>query len=306
MINLAQYQKTFDRAMNTGHPDTALTLKSFQRRAGVTRGAVMMLTDEYKADLKKLQATYSPKEFEARRAALDEEYNGIVKIAKQRLTDDLNEVLEAKRKQFDKSTGAPTEAQLRLLQVLSMRTEMTQSEITLTAEKMNNNIPALRLLRDIAKRHGIDFPDVGNADKLNEAIDNAEQFSLEMIESIANPELTYQQTCFYDYPDSQTVADYYFGPLDQSILVAAQAKPPKVEPGEHNAVKVYLRGDESLAGIADQFHINSEDIRKANPDRDSFDFKEGDTLIVPSGMLRVTNLPGSIVEGQCIPIHYEA
>ena len=306
-MNYQNYRLIYVRAYNAGHPDKTKTLKAFQRRAILTRSAIQALDEEYRRDLNELGETYSAKEFDRRREALDHEYNEIVRIAKAKCLEDLEDVLNGKREQFDKSCGAPTEEQLRLLQVLSMRNNVTETEIRMTAAKMNDNIPALRLLAEIAKKHDVLFPNIGDADELDAAISSAEGFAKEMIDSIGvvdDQKLTYQQFSFWRHPDTATVADSFFAPLDESIFVAQQQKQEK--PTKANAVKVYLRGDEYLAGIADQFGIDSEEIRKANPDRSDFSsFNNGDTLIIPAGTLKITNAPRSIVEGQCIPVYVE-
>lgn len=298
------------RAINTGTPDKAKTLKAFQRRAIITREALKLASEQYQADLKELGETYKQKALEERRKPLDDEYKAIVKLAKERCLDDLESVLEGKRKQFDRSNDAPTEEQVRLLTVLGMRSDLTAAEVANVAEKLNDNIPACRLLRDIAKRHGIPFPDVGNADIFTEAMEAAEDYAKQMIDGMDNVDdkaLSYRQLCFWKYPDEPTEADRYFARLDNNVLSAPQeTEAPAIPAGKRpNAVRVFLRGDENLGGIAMQFGINSSEIRSANPNTDFSRLTHGTSIIVPAGTLKVTNEPGSIIPGQCTPAYFE-
>ena len=314
-MNTATYKTLFSRVINTGSPDASKTLKGFQKRAAVTREAVKLAHEQYQRDLDELAQTYTKKAFDERREPLDHEYNEIVKLAKQRCTDDLEAVLKAKRDQFDRSNGAPSDEQTRLLTVLNMRTDLTESEVTAVANKLNNNVPALRLLRDIARRNGVPFPDVGSANIFDEDISAAERYAREMIESVGvtdDKSLNYRQLCFWKYADHTTEADHHFRALDNNILTAAQQtdkqarEDPSIPTGKRpNAVKFYLRGDENLAGISLQFGIDSAEIRAANPGKDMSQLHYGDTLIVPAGTMKVTNQPGSVVPDQCTPIYFE-
>ncbi len=311
------YQNIFEAARRDGNPDQTLTLKGFQRRAAVVRGALQLAADKYLADLKELGETYSAKAFDERRKPLDDEYSGLLRFAKQRCEDDLEAVIAAKRAQFTKCSGAPSAEQLRLLQALQMRSEVPAHEIQHYARQFSDNIPALRVLREIAQKNGVPFPDVGNAEIFEEQLSAARDYALEMLESMGetdDKELNFRQLSFWKYPDTTTEADAFFGPLDGSFLTAPQktgraaeeASAETIEPGKKpNAVKVYLRGDESLGGISMQFGLDSSEIRAANPGYDFSQMLAGDSIIVPATRLRVSNNPGSVVEGQCVLTHYK-
>lgn len=312
------YERLFSRAINSGTPDNSKTLKAFRRRAIITREALKLANEQYQADLKKLSETYKQKALEEHRKPLDDEYKGLVKLAKERCLDDLESVLEGKRKQFDKSNDAPTDEQVRLLTVLSMRSDLTAAEVSNVAGKLNDNIQALRLLRDIAKRNGIYFPDAGNADDFELNMEAAERFAQDMIATIDiidDKALSYKALCFWRYPDEPTVVDSFFEALDGNILTSAQKvedketapdKKPTIPAGKRpNAVQVYLRGDENLAGISMQFGVDSSEIRRVNPDTDFSRLTRGSSIIVPAGTLKVTNEPGSVIPDQCFPAYYE-
>lgn len=318
MINTYQtYRNIFEAARRDGNPDQGLTFKSFQRRSAVIRGALQLAAEKYLADLKELGETYSAKAFDERRKPLDNEYSELLKFAKQRCEDDLSTVIAAKRDQYAKCSGAPSAEQLRLLQALQMRSEVSAHEIQHYARELSDNIPALRVLREVAQKNGVPFPDVGNAEIFEEQLSAARDYSLKMLESLGETddnELNYRQLSFWKYADTMTEADGIFGPLDGSFLTAPQKtvqaagedRVETIQPGQKpNAVKVYLRGDESLGGISVQFGLDSSEIRAANPGYDWSNIHHGDTVIVPTGKLRVSNAAGSIVEGQCVPTFYE-
>ena len=311
------YQNIFEAARRGGNPDQAKTLKGFQRRSAIVRAALQEAEKKYLADLNELGETYSAKAFDERRKPLDNEYSELLKFARQRCEDDLQTVIAAKRDQYAKCSGAPSDEQLRLLQALQMRSEVSAHEIQYYADQLADNVPALRVLREIAQKNGVPFPDVGNAEVFEEQLSAARDYALEMLESMGETddrELNFRQLSFWKYPDTTTEADAFFGPLDGSFLTAPQKSErvtdadgaETIEPGKKpNAVKVFLRGDESLGGISMQFGLDSSEIRAANPGYDWSNIHHGDAVIVPSGRLRVSNAAGAIVEGQCVPTFYE-
>ncbi len=311
------YARIFSNAVNRGDPDTAKTLKAFQKRCGIIREAVKEAKRQYDADLHRLGEELSSKAFDRERKALDDDFTGLVLLAKQRCLDDLEGVLNGKRAEFSKRSGAPTEEQLRLLTVLQMRSELTAGEIANVADKLNDSVQALRLLREIAHKHNVPFKDVANDEEFEQKLTEAEEFGKRMVDGLTKTEdkelNSYERGFFLPY-DGPTAADAFFSDLDASIFTAPQKtaqddiKPAedKIERGaKPNAVKIYLRGDESLAGIAMQFGVDSTQIRAYNPDFDFANMSRGDSIVVPSGRLRVSDAAGSIVEGQCVPVYAE-
>lgn len=288
------YMKMYERAVSAGKPDKAKTLAAWHERAITTKAALLTVKEQYEKDLKELRETYSPKAFEDRRQKLDNEYNGILEIAKKKVTDDLTATLEGKKARFDECNGAPTDADLRLLTLLSMRDSLTAEEIATVSGKFGGNVQALRALGDIAKKHNVYFPDIGNPEAFERQITWASQFGCEMIDSIGTPtdELPYRQRLFWEAPGGGEAA-HFFQALDGQGFTAEQVtavtKEEKQDSGEIDRdgpseiwAEVTARGGESLLAIAEQFHVNSEEIKRVNPGKDLNHLYTGDRFYVPS------------------------
>ncbi len=312
------FKRTFDALNNAGTPDRERSLAGWQRRAAITRSALMEIKRQHKDEVAALAKTFQPKALEERRQPLDDAFSEVTKIAKERAMQDLDEVLDGKRKQFDRANDAPSEEHLRLLNALSLRSTLTADEVAAVAAKFDGNRQSLLVLRDLAAKHNLTFPRILTAGEIEAAIKEARDFAERMIESMEKDDrdLTYSELAFYTYPDHRGPSTAYFEPLDASQFTAEQIKKQTAEEAEPakaaisegrkpNAVKVYLRGDETAAGIAMQFGISTRDLARANPEKDLSRLNYNDSLIVPAGTLHVTDAPGSIVPGQCVPTYYE-
>ena len=315
--------RTFETAIRLNNPDHDKTLLAWQRRAIVTRNALMQIKKDHDKEVAKLRETYTPKALESRLEPLDAEMKEIIALAKKRVSDDLDNVMKEKRKQLDESLKAPTEEAVRLLTVLGMRSDLSQSEIDAASAHVNNNIHAMRLLGDIAKRNGLYYPaSVGSVERINSDLDAAETFAREMIDtiSIENPGDNLNTFGFWMHPGTRQM-EYFSRLIDGNFFTAAQMrdatdlKEAEIKKSEKarqegikpNAAKVFLRGDESLAGIAMQFGIAPDEIRKANPGIDVDHLREvtpGTSIIVPAGRFTITNAVGSVVPDQVIAVHY--
>ncbi len=300
---LARYSKIFEGATAAGNPDTEKSLAGWHKRACIKRNALLELKREHLKELDSLRDTYAPKVFEERRTELDAAYNTVVARVKDRLTEDLNAVLEGKRKQFDKSTGAPTEEQLRLLTALNMRSNLSAADIAQVSDKFQSNIQALQVLKDISAKHGIPFPDVGNVEAFEESMTRAEQFSLDKLNSIDtdHDDLGYRDMLFWEHPGDGEAMIYY-GNLDGQGFSAEQitdatneaqqetatrsTAPKATETGEGEPLKMWAEvrcpRNTNIGIIATQFHTSAEAIRKANPEKDLDRIHGGEKILVPA------------------------
>lgn len=307
MQTFSDYERLYRRVKNEGNPDQSKTLKSFQKRAAIVRGAVRKLMEKRDEDLAKLEKIYTPTAMQECRRPLDREFNGVVQLALNELNADLEKCLAAKRDALDRANSAPTEEQLRLLQTLNMRTSLTSAELNAVAEKLNTCIPALRLLGDLAASHGLDFPKrLADPELIESNLDLAEEACRDMINAVAKPQdaLSYKERCFYDYAGTQTWFDATVAGIDSNLFTAAQALSIEKTPlTKANAVCVMLSGSESLASLSDQFGVSSDKIRAANPNYDFSEMKKGDSLIVPSGKMKMWDGPGFVTEAQVAPTY---
>lgn len=307
MNSFKDYLKLYKNCVNSGTPDKGMTLKAFQRRASTIRGAIKLLMDQRDADVQKLYQEFNDAGVAKYREPLDKEVNGIIEMARTDLINDLEKVMAAKRDALDKANSAPTEEQLRLLQTLSMRSHLTAAELNAVAAKLNDNVPALRLLGDIAEKHNLSFPGkVADMDVIEHNLEVAEEYCRSMIDCLSHPELSYRQKCFYDYPQLKTEADAVFEPVDSTTFTVAPAPSIQKETMTNpNAVRVFLGGGENLASLAYQFSVSSEAIRKANPDYDFSNIMPGDDIVIPSGRMKLSNAPGFVGEDQVVPTYYD-
>ena len=326
-MSYSKYLRTYENCMRASNMDNDLTFFSWREIEIIVRLALEEVRKERDKAVKALQDEgYRDERVAELRKPLDSEFKTVVDIAKKNCREDLNKVMLAKRAQFEKCLDAPDEASVRLLNVLSMRSDLTAEEISYAAAKLNDNIQSLRLLGDIARRNNLDFPRrIGDIAEIEKQLDEAEAYGDKMIDNL-DIESLYSSAAaleFYGYPGKlegrvryySGVIDGVFGDSMNSFFTTAQAEQTEVSKNDSesnqkpNAVKVYLRGDESLSRIAAQFYTTTAAIKEANPE---FDFnysdllrvKPGTAIIVPSGRMKLLDTPRCIVHEQVEPVYY--
>lgn len=321
--NMFHYQRMLDRA-TAGIPNKEKTFLRWQEKAIATRHAFLEVKKAHMEELAGIKETYNPKSSVYEQKVKDENdiYSLVKKGAMEKLEKELDEIVQSKRAVFDRNMDAPSEDQLRLLQALSMRENLTPGEIAAVSGKFGHNINALRVLRDIAHKHDISFPDVGDPDVFEEQITRAVQFSRDKIAKIDidRPDLGYRDLMFFEYPGTGEVVAFY-GTLDGNGLTTEQISIKKETQGTDTTyqkksakdtantkqndntemwARVKVSGNESLATIASQFHVSTAEIKEANAGRDISRLYSGDEIYVPS--TRFTYLPdpsgGHIQPGQ--------
>ena len=305
-------------------PNYKKTLKGWQKEASAIYKALSLATEIYENTKKKIYQDYSEKKASELIAEEQRKYAEMQKFAEDDIRSKFNEVLSSKRETIRKSNSAPSEADLRLLQALKMRTKLTESDIIHAAEALGNNLVSLGTLADIASSHNIHIP-IPTAEKieqrLNEAIDFANSMMRELTTS--NKDLPYRAREFYLYPDSdETYAAMLFSGLDDSVFSTEQMKKTVTNSssfldevkdnygatkimltgGTPNAVEIKLTGNENLSNIAYQFGTRLSDIEKVNSGKNIYDLGAGDVLVVPSGRMKMLNGNGNVSTSQCEPI----
>lgn len=307
MKNLLYYKKLIETTTDAGHAAKSGTFRAWQAKCVNTRQALKQARADHDAELQELQGVYTTRIFLQKKAEIDEKFNSIVNDAKKKLTEDLDAVIESKRAQFDKCSGAPSAEDLRLLQALSMRTSLSVAEVSDVVGRLNGNVQSLSLLRDIAARHDIRIP-IGatTREAFDEQLQRAREFSMDRLQrglEVSDAELGYRDKLFYDYSDRGEARFFYDG-LDDNILTSQQitraTKEPaspvvKAEQGTTTAgeddqpggavemwAEVKCNGSMSLSTIAGQFHVSKQQIRDANPGKDLDRIYTGDVILVPS------------------------
>ncbi len=304
-VNMYEYHTIYDRTLRSGNPVPGKTLHGWHERACLTRNALLLAKEAYERDLAELRETYTPKAFAERRQEADTQYRGLVDVARKRIVDDLEVVLESKRQQFDRSNSAPSEEVLRLLQTLSMRDTLTVGEVAAISGKLENNIPGMRLLKDICSRHGITIPDIGDPAEFERMMTAAQQFAEDRLACLdTDPkDLGYKEKLFWERP-GEGEDRYFFGALDaqgftseqvQEATEAAQRPtwtPPATTGDDQTGTaandgagdvwaEVTVRHG-SLYSLARQFHVTEQQVRDANPGKYLDSLYPGEKILVPS------------------------
>lgn len=336
-VNSFEYSKIYERTLRSGNPVKATTFAGWLERASLTRGALLLARKQYEDDVQQMRDRYSDKVFAEKRTTADTEYQILVDIAKQRVEDDLQAVLASKRAAFDHANDPPSEATVRLLQVLNMRDSLTAEELAAVSGKVEHNLNALRVLKDIAHRHGLSFPNVGSPGEFEQLMAQTESYCMGRLDAISKTEEEIIRSGstldgdFWNHPDDSRAQHWtLFNALDsagftsQQVMAmtdAAQNIPwnpdtdSTVQAGKalsgnsSDAVwsEVSIRGPVTVHQLATQFRTTAAAIQDANPSRvmtDTTVLYGGDMILVPSTRYSVRSDSGDafIAPGDVRPV----
>lgn len=276
-MNATQWAR-IHRAVTGGNPDPTQGFSAWQRRAQTVRGAILEAKAQTDAEKRGLSEIYSAKETERRTVALENAYNEIVNLGVEKLERELEAVIDSKRQQFKKiALTAPTDEQLRLLQAMALRDDLTDGEISEIAADLAGSLQALKTLGSIARKAGHDFPHTVTAEQMQEQLATAEEFSRSMLRSVDKPDndLGYNELAFWKYTDKATPKAIY-GPVDSPLYSAVQLQPKEdkaedkpvkakpQEPPKPSPVLHITDGVDNLAWIATKYHTRIPAILKEN------------------------------------------
>ncbi len=152
------YEKVLDAIYSGSGFKGELTLGKWCDRTRSAMQAAKVLTDDIKRRYDSEKSIYSNAENEKRWKEYQTEKTAFEDAARTMIQRDLDAVIEAKRAAYSKAMGAPTDENIRLLQTLQMRKNLTAAEIAAAAEHLNGNLQALSVLGEIAKSNDILFP----------------------------------------------------------------------------------------------------------------------------------------------------
>ena len=312
-VNSHEYHKIYESVLRSGTPVKATTLSGWLERASLTRGALLLARKQYEDDVQKMRDRYSDKVFQEKRTTADTEYQILVAIAKQRVSDDLEAVLASKRSAFDHANDPPSEAAVRLLQVLNMRDSLSAEELAAVSGKVEHNLNALRVLKDIAHRHGLSFPDVGSPGEFEQLMAQTESYCMDRLDAIGLTEEEINRSGktadgeFWNHSNDQRSRHWtMFNQLDFAGFTSQQvtaandaARNIPWSPDTNSTVQagkalsdnpsvwseVSIRGPVRVDQLAQQFRTTAAAIQDANPNRiltDTTTLYGGDMVLVPS------------------------
>lgn len=191
---MRDYQVTLNHIYTGADAKSNMTIGKWCDRTRTTIQANRVIQDQLKAAYEDGKALYSVQENNRRWSELQTEQETYNRIARERIENDLDNVLTAKGKAFSKAMAAPDDASIRLLQTLQMREHISAAEISATAEHLAGNLQALSVLADISSRNGIAFPKL-NTDFLTTAEETRESAS-RLLDDLFKDEQTYMAALF--------------------------------------------------------------------------------------------------------------
>lgn len=288
--------------------DKSRTLTGWHHRAGYVRDALLVLRDMRDSKIKEAQENYRGPKLKAIEDAANADYQTAREIAIDKVEKDLETVLASKRKAWDKANTPPTNEMLNLLRALEIRgNDLTRGEVASTVQALSASAPALRALRSICKRQGIEIPSfIGvDPDEFERQMEEAEQYARSHIDELDTPidDLGYIGRLFWTRPGAGEDVRY-FKELDSSVMTSADIRTitptadKKKDTGESTKrtatgvtsgdkwSRLTWAGDVSIYSVAEQFGVSTADIQKANPSIDVKNLHAGDKINVPSTHLK--------------------
>lgn len=299
-------RKVFVAVYRSGNPDSSKGFRGWQHKAQITRKALLAAKAEIDKQLAEWRETYTEKAIQPMYQNAMEDYAGLRKIAVDKLEAAIADVEKEKREQYRKiALTAPTDEQLRLIQALSFRDDLTADEVYTISEQLGDNLQAMKALGSVARQAGIHFPRTITTEEFEDALGKAAQYAHDVLYSIDKPELGYNDHCFYNY-DGTGWAHMVFDPLDSPMFAAVQeqndkaAEKPNTEAKEGGEMwtRVTLNGTEYLSTVAAQFHVSEADIRRING-LTSLNGEVGQKILIPATRFTMQPGHGHIQPDQC-------
>lgn len=305
-MNGTNASKVFDSVYRSGNPDSSKGFQGWQHKAQITRKALMAAKAEVDGQLAKWRETYTEKAIEPMYREAMEDYAGLRKIAVEKLKAAILDVEKEKREQYRKiALTAPTDEQLRLIQALSLRDDLTESEVYTISEQLGENLQAMKALGSVARKAGIHFPRTITTEEFEDALGKATQYAHDVLNSIDKADLGYNDHCFYNYTGTGW-AHMVFDPLDSPMFAAvqeqndkaAEKKSAEAKEGGEMWTRVTLNGTEYLSTVAAQFHVSEAEIRRINR-LTSLNGDSGQKILIPATRFTMQSGQGHIQPDQC-------
>ena len=290
-----------------------LSLNAWRERAQRTRAALLMIKADFDTQKEEADEELSTNRAAQKKAALDAEYNEYVKTAVLHIQVDLDATTDKIRKSYDAAMVRLTDQQIRVLQALSMRSNLTGDELSFYAGALNESLPALRVLSDIAARSGIPFPKVMGVQEFEDSISELQNIYDKYAADIGNDkdDMSYWSILFWR-PDTPFREGNLFNSLDNANFMISTApevkdvqhtdsegkKPVKERSKQNDGVmtRLTLDGTEYLETIARQFGTTTEAIKAANPNSDLIHLSKGQVLNIPGTLISAESGSGHVSE----------
>lgn len=204
-MSFTDYTTTFNAIYNdAGNDPDFLSFAAWRQRTQQARDIVQATIKANADQVDKLRKYYSDEIVEKKSAEIKAKNDEIVWAAQEHIGKDYQLVKDAKKARFDHAHAAPSDEQLRLLQVFAMRSTLEPSEVAAVVSKLSDNVQALRVLADVCTKHNIDFPVISDAEAQYEKnIEIMDVWCREAKLSIGKQDdtLGYDERLFWHTPD---------------------------------------------------------------------------------------------------------
>ena len=296
--------RIFDAVYRGGNPDRSKGFGGWQTRAQATRKGLLAVKEAMDSKLKELKETYTVRMYNPMYEEMQKDYSSVRESVVKKLLDDLDGVVAEKHERYAAAAlTAPTPDQLRLIEALNFRDDLTYGEISKIASNMAGNLQAMKALGGVVRSKGMDFPRVKSDEAFENDLNSAVEYAKNMLTYIDydRADLTYYALEFFEYADPKSKTPPYFDAVDAPVYSAVQLDEIGKEPsataatnttadaieasdGESTEMwsEVTLTGHEWLHALADQFHVGTSEIRQANPEVDFTNLHKGQKIFIPS------------------------
>lgn len=212
--------------------DESKTFKSYRKKVADYRDELVKQKAELAPTLDKWRGMFAPEYYKQKESELTGEYKHNLAEKREKLTQELRELTQAKRAQASEFfTKAPDEELLRTLQVLSLQGgNISEGQVDMLIEKCAGNYLALNALKTIAQGNGFDFILTVDPADANNALDKAERICTSMLDILDKDakELNYTEMEFLADTSNGLVASLLTSLDDEGCFRIAE--PIKAEP----------------------------------------------------------------------------
>lgn len=190
----------YDSIYRAGKPDGRATLESWRRDCVLSHSALQELKNRLDEKEMELSEIYTSKAVQEIMHDSRESFGDIVRDERRRLTARLDEILDAKMEQYKSvALSAPSDEQIRLLTALSLRDDLTETEVSEIAAANAGSFQFLRSLKSVAGKAGIDIPAPPGVEQINDQLGDARQYGTDSLRDldVSDSEMGYFSRLFY-------------------------------------------------------------------------------------------------------------
>lgn len=195
------------------------SFKEIRKHAQKWGSEFSTVKENYQQTVEKYKKNYAGDLLKQRLAEAKAEYDAFIHGHKVELKKEIEETRKAKIEQLDKAVStAPTTEQMTVLQTLSLRSNIAESELRAIAGQMKNNYAALQVLRDIAEKNGY-FLSVPSFEGIKENINKACDYAIKMLDEVENVNNYWRMAYYGDYNNGKSMYEQLTAGLDNDILL---------------------------------------------------------------------------------------